>query len=131
MSSVQSFLSAVFDTLLYQLNDALSRLINVRKYEAAKDGEWNSSKQKIALWVWALVSAELFFTLIPNLPLLLSNPSPSPFLPAGQWSSLSAQQRREKEAFLANEQRASKGFMTQVSAAYVALFLLAQMARVR
>ena len=36
---MQAYLGAVFDTLLYQLNDALSRLVNVRKYEAAKDGE--------------------------------------------------------------------------------------------
>ena len=36
---LQSFLGAMFDTLLYQLNDALSRLVNVRKYEFAKDGQ--------------------------------------------------------------------------------------------
>ena len=32
-----AFLGAIFDTLLYQLNDGLSRLINVRQYELAKD----------------------------------------------------------------------------------------------
>lgn len=43
-----------------------------------------------------------------------SPPSPLP-PPAGEWSSLTGQQRREKEAFLAGEQRTSRGFMTQVS----------------
>lgn len=37
----QLFLGAVFDTLLYQLNDGLSRLAIVRKYESEKDGgQW-------------------------------------------------------------------------------------------
>ena len=35
----QAFLGAIFDTLLYQLNDGLSRLVNVRQYEIAKDSE--------------------------------------------------------------------------------------------
>ena len=35
---LQLFLGAVFDTLLYQLNDGLSRLAIVRKYESEKDG---------------------------------------------------------------------------------------------
>jgi hypothetical protein len=39
----QAFLGAIFDTLLYQLNDGLSRLVNVRQYETAKDkGQWAS-----------------------------------------------------------------------------------------
>lgn len=39
----QSFLGAILDTLLYQLNDALSRLVNVKTCEVAKDGgEWKS-----------------------------------------------------------------------------------------
>ena len=35
----QAFLGAIFDTLLYQLNDGLSRLVNVRQHEIAKDSE--------------------------------------------------------------------------------------------
>ena len=38
---LQDFLSAIFDTLLYQLNDALSRLIKVKRYETDKEGEWS------------------------------------------------------------------------------------------
>ena len=34
---MQSFLGAILDTLLYQLNDALSRLANVKTCEVAKD----------------------------------------------------------------------------------------------
>ncbi len=40
----QSFLGAVFDTLLYQLNDAFSRLVNVKKAEAAKESESSLEK---------------------------------------------------------------------------------------
>ena len=36
-------------------------------------------------------------------------------LVAGQWASLGGQEQKEKERFLAGEQRASRGFMTQVS----------------
>ena len=35
----QVFLGAIFDTLLYQLNDGLSRLVNVRQQEVAKESE--------------------------------------------------------------------------------------------
>ena len=35
----QAFLGAIYDTLLYQLNDGLSRLVNVRQQEVAKDSE--------------------------------------------------------------------------------------------
>ena len=38
----QAFLGAIFDTLLYQLNDGLSRLVNVRHYEIAKESEQTS-----------------------------------------------------------------------------------------
>ena len=37
--NMQDFLSAIFDTLLYQLNDALSRLGKVKRYETDKEGE--------------------------------------------------------------------------------------------
>jgi len=72
----------VFDTLLYQLNDALSRLVNVRKYENSKD--------------------------------------------AGEWSSLGGQERKEKELFLASEQRASRGFMTQANMQLELLQIMAE-----
>ena len=39
MDILQDFLSAIFDTLLYQLNDALSRLGKVKRYETDKEGE--------------------------------------------------------------------------------------------
>ena len=39
VASLQDFLSAIFDTLLYQLNDALSRLGKVKRYETDKEGE--------------------------------------------------------------------------------------------
>ena len=42
-------------------------------------------------------------------------PNVQSFPQGGEWSSLSPQQRREKEIFLAGEQRASKGFMTQAT----------------
>jgi hypothetical protein len=67
----QAFLGAIYDTLLYQLNDGLSRLVNVRQQEVAKD--------------------------------------------KGQWGSLPAHQRREKEGFLAGEKRASRGFILQAN----------------
>ena len=38
VASLQDFLSAIFDTLLYQLNDALSRLGKVKRYETDKEG---------------------------------------------------------------------------------------------
>ena len=37
----QAFLGAIYDTLLYQLNDGLSRLVNVRQQEVAKDSEFS------------------------------------------------------------------------------------------
>ena len=40
---MQDFLSAIFDTLLYQLNDALSRLGKVKRYETDKEGELTMS----------------------------------------------------------------------------------------
>ena len=39
LALLQDFLSAIFDTLLYQLNDALSRLGKVKRYETDKEGE--------------------------------------------------------------------------------------------
>ena len=35
----QAFLGAIYDSLLYQLNDGLSRLVHVRQHEAAKESE--------------------------------------------------------------------------------------------
>lgn len=90
----------MFDTLLYQLNDALSRLVNVRKYENSKDGEEVCER-----------GLKVIVPFTPLSPLLYSSPPPL----AGEWSSLGGQERKEKELFLASEQRASRGFMTQVS----------------
>ena len=58
----------------------------------------------------------------PHFSLPLTSPHPHPLhlhftyaLVAGQWASLGGQEQKEKERFLAAEQRASRGFMTQVS----------------
>ena len=40
---------------------------------------------------------------------------PPPPLTGGQWKTLTERDRREKEHFLASEQRASQGFMTQAN----------------
>lgn len=43
----QSFLGAILDTLLYQLGDALSRLVNVKSCEVAKEGgQWKSLSER-------------------------------------------------------------------------------------
>ena len=46
---LQSFLGAILDTLLYQLSDALSRLVNVKTCEVAKDSE--SVCVYVCVWV--------------------------------------------------------------------------------
>ena len=42
----------------------------------------------------------------------------------GQWKSLSERERREKELFLASEQRASQGFMTQANKQLELLYVM-------
>ena len=75
----QAFLGAIFDTLLYQLNDGLSRLVNVRQHEVAKDSE---------LEPLSLSHFSPFSILPPSPPSLppsltfpLPSPSPPPILP--------------------------------------------------
>ena len=116
----QPFLGAIFDTLLYQLNDGLSRLVNVRQHEIAKDSEQLSHSflslllRKISVSFRPLFSPPPTSLLFPP-PFIFLLLLSSPPLAEGQWSSLPPNQRREKEVFLASEKRASRGFISQAN----------------
>ena len=51
-------------------------------------------------------------------------------LPEGQWSSLTPSKRREKEAFLASEKRASRGFISQANQQMELLDIFSEMEEV-
>ena len=70
-------------------------------------------------------SPSLSSSLPPSLP-----PSLSPLLTEGQWSSLPPHKKREKEAFLASEKRASRGFISQANKQMELLDILSEMGQV-
>ena len=82
-------------------------------------------------WIGMVTPCEIDWCFVHEEAILLTSSTPPPHphfsppsllhlpstyvLVAGQWASLGAQEQKEKERFLAAEQRASRGFMTQVS----------------
>ena len=84
----QSFLGAIFDTLLYTLNDSLGRVMNIYKIEQEKE----DSK---LLSLLTILSFKILFT-------------------AKRWSSLPAEERAKKDMLATNEIRVSKGLLTMV-----------------
>lgn len=81
-----SFLGAIFDTLLYQLNDSLLRITNVHRLELEKD----NSKLDIFVAICFFVSL------------------------AAVWSTLSVEEVNTKERFLLGEKRAVRSLLNMV-----------------